>query len=163
MAWKPSISNAQNNFTQTTMPDFVNTMIGELLILSAKAKKQGKQLVVRLHDSGDFYSQAYLTKWITIMGYFPEVTFYCYTKSHVMLKTVEQCLPDNFYYIPSAGGLDDPWLKDKPHAKVVTEDYKLLPNERWGDDEDDIANVLMVHCGYTICLRAHGARKGKVK
>jgi len=36
--------------------------------------------VVRIHESGEFYSQEYLNKWTTIAEALPEVTFYTYTK-----------------------------------------------------------------------------------
>lgn len=36
--------------------------------------------VVRIHESGEFYSQGYLDKWTTIAEALPEVTFYTYTK-----------------------------------------------------------------------------------
>jgi len=36
---------------------------------------------VRIHESGDFYDQKYLDKWITIAKTFPKLVFYAYTKS----------------------------------------------------------------------------------
>lgn len=36
---------------------------------------------VRLHVSGDFFSQEYLNKWIQIARKFPNHLFYCYTKA----------------------------------------------------------------------------------
>jgi len=38
-------------------------------------------LSVRIHVSGDFYSQKYLNKWLQIARMNPRQIFYCYTKS----------------------------------------------------------------------------------
>lgn len=37
--------------------------------------------VFRIHESGDFYNQKYLDKWISIAKTFPNTVFYAYTKS----------------------------------------------------------------------------------
>lgn len=37
--------------------------------------------VVRVHESGDFFSQDYLDQWVVIAELNPAVTFYAYTKS----------------------------------------------------------------------------------
>lgn len=36
--------------------------------------------VVRIHSSGDFFSQEYLDMWINIVESFPDLNFYAYTK-----------------------------------------------------------------------------------
>lgn len=35
---------------------------------------------VRLHDSGDFFSQDYLAQWLEVIRARPRTRFYCYTK-----------------------------------------------------------------------------------
>jgi hypothetical protein len=40
--------------------------------------------VVRIHESGDFFSQDYLDAWIKISKAFPDVMFYTYTKSYML-------------------------------------------------------------------------------
>lgn len=37
--------------------------------------------MLRIHESGDFYSQEYLNAWYTLARTFPAITFYAYTKS----------------------------------------------------------------------------------
>lgn len=49
------------------------TMIAEL--------RRVRKTYIRIHDSGDFYSQAYLDKWVTIIKANPAKRFYCYTTS----------------------------------------------------------------------------------
>jgi hypothetical protein len=43
---------------------------------------------VRIHDSGDFFSEPYLLMWLRIAKACPDVTFYCYTKEVAMFRRV---------------------------------------------------------------------------
>jgi len=76
---------------------------------------------VRIHDSGDFFSDAYLEAWLRIMRVSPWVTFYAYTKEISRFKRlVEPDSPANFLWIYSLGGKED-HLIDKErdrHAEV---------------------------------------------
>jgi hypothetical protein len=74
--------------------DFVNKMYDEI------SKK--KPDYVRVHDSGDYYSRQYLSKWIDIALLFPEIKFYSYTNMVQLFKEVE--LPSNFDVIFSDSG-----------------------------------------------------------
>lgn len=136
---------------------FVPSMILELTGIQTKAK--GKPIVIRLHDSGDFYSPDYVNKWREIVAMFPNITFYCYSKSHRWLTD----MPSNFFCIPSLGGKDDHLLEGKPHAKVVPEGYNLKPGEVFGS-EDEISNLYSVVVDKKVlCLVAHGARRKQVR
>jgi hypothetical protein len=44
--------------------------------------KQKKFTHVRIHESGDFYNQAYVNKWVEIVKHFPNLQFLAYTKSN---------------------------------------------------------------------------------
>jgi len=57
---------------------------------------------VRVHDSGDYYSRAYLQKWIEIAIHNPNVKFYSYTNMVQLFKETD--LPDNFDVIFSNSG-----------------------------------------------------------
>ncbi len=74
--------------------EFVDAMIAEIL------KK--KPDYVRVHDSGDYYSEAYLKKWLMIAELLPDVRFYSYTNSVAMLQKTK--LPNNFDIIYSDSG-----------------------------------------------------------
>lgn len=74
--------------------DFVNKMYDEIV------KK--KPDYVRVHDSGDYYSRKYLSKWIDIALLFPEVKFYSYTNMVQLTKEVD--LPSNYDIIYSDSG-----------------------------------------------------------
>jgi hypothetical protein len=94
----------EKRYELTKTDDFVNKMNEEI------AKK--KPDYVRVHDSGDYYSKAYLDKWIEIAIHNPHVRFYSYTNSVEMLKSVE--LPDNYDVIFSDSGKQ----KNKINTKV---------------------------------------------
>ena len=60
---------------------------------------------LRVHDSGDYYSRAYIAKWIEIARRNPNVKFYSYTKSIPLFKEID--LPDNYDIIYSEGSTVD--------------------------------------------------------
>ena len=55
-------------------PTFTATMINELTSTRRSAR------TVRIHESGEFYSQVYIDKWLTIAKALPQFTFYAFTK-----------------------------------------------------------------------------------
>ena len=61
------------NWQASKQSDFVNNMIALI--------KKSKCSLVRVHESGDFYSQTYADKWSEIAANLPEVQFFAYTKS----------------------------------------------------------------------------------
>jgi hypothetical protein len=65
----------------------------ELRKEQASAKKHGKEIVIRWHDAGDFFSPDYLTLAYSIAKDFPDVKFYAYTK---MAGVAVGQKPDNF-------------------------------------------------------------------
>ena len=77
------------NFVQSKRATFVNDMCQELKYVGD---------VVRVHSSGDFYSQTYLNKWLTIARFNPHKTFFTYTK-RIELDFSER--PNNFKVILS--------------------------------------------------------------
>lgn len=62
-----------------------------------------KPYAVRIHDSGDFYGQKYLDKWIDIAKSMPDILFYAYTKSNLDFSD----RPSNLFIIQSMGGRFD--------------------------------------------------------
>jgi hypothetical protein len=94
--------------------DFVERIDTEL----SKVKK-GKQVYVRIHDSGDFYSPTYFAKWLEIARLNPSVRFYAYTKSHSFIRGNFN-LPDNFDLIFSLGSTRDELIDQETerHSKI---------------------------------------------
>lgn len=66
----------------------------------------GKAL--RVHDSGDYFSDAYVLAWLRVARAVPDVLFYSYTKEVDRFKRlVEPDPPPNFKWIYSYGGKQD--------------------------------------------------------
>jgi hypothetical protein len=61
------------NYKVSLRKDFVAIMLGWVRSLFAR--------VVRVHASGEFYSEEYVRKWIEIVKRTPQVTYYAYTRS----------------------------------------------------------------------------------
>ncbi len=75
--------------------------ISDKFILEAckELKRYKKITAVRIHESGDFYNQTYLDKWIKISNNFPKLIFFAYTKSYMLDYSQ---LPENFIMIYSS-------------------------------------------------------------
>jgi len=84
----------EKRYELTKTDNFINAMNEEI--------KRKKPDYIRVHDSGDYYSKAYLDKWIQIAIHNPNVKFYSYTNMvDLVLKT---SLPDNYDIIFSNAG-----------------------------------------------------------
>ena len=86
--------------------------------------------LVRIHESGDFFSLAYLRAWIVVARLNPDLKFYCYSKSLPFFLTDDLDsdlidLPENFFMTASYGGQWD-HLIDRNYfprySKVVMND-----------------------------------------
>ena len=62
------------------------TQSNEFIDLMLKEIDANRAERIRIHDSGDFYSEEYLQRWLTIMRARPNVEFYAYTKMITMFK-----------------------------------------------------------------------------
>ena len=88
----PSVRESRKaNLMASHCRTFVARMV-ELIVRS-------KASTVRIHESGDFYSQEYADKWTQIIAALPHVKFYGYSKSPYRpvghnLNIVESLLPD---------------------------------------------------------------------
>jgi hypothetical protein len=91
-------SNVQPAFEkryQLTKTDkFIKEMSNEII------KK--KPDYIRVHDSGDYYSNEYLYKWLKLSAIHTRVRFYSYTNCIKMFKDIE--LPENYDIIFSDSG-----------------------------------------------------------
>ena len=81
-------------------------------VLPAKAK------AVRIHMSGDFYSQDYFDMWLQICKENPNVEFWAYTKSLNYWVNRLHVIPENLILTASRGGKYDE-LIDQYNLKNV--------------------------------------------
>jgi hypothetical protein len=81
---------------------------------------------VRIHDSGDFYNNEYIEKWVNIAMLNPNVNFYAYTKSIPLFKG--RNLPKNMDVIFSFGSKKDELIdvNNDRHARIFNNETELL-------------------------------------
>jgi len=155
----PSVKGRlQDNLAFSKTATFVEDAIAELKALVKFAN--GIPVVVRLHDSGDFYNVAYVNAWFEIMTAVPEVQFYAYTKSFTLIEAANK-VPNNFKYIPSMGGVKDAALAGRACAVVVPEGttQEMLPVGTVLGGKDDLENLRQFVAGNIVALAAHGAKR----
>ena len=130
-AWKayPNVRKAwTENFNETLSADFVDNMLAELWGEIAKPKyNKAKQIVVRIHESGDFYCEDYANEWLNIawnMELFKavhpnaeKVKFMAYTKSIKYFADAD--IPNNMTIRFSL------WSDTEPSQKALAEEMGL--------------------------------------
>jgi|688.fasta_scaffold99646_4 hypothetical protein len=116
-AWSNVQLALHERYTASKETDFVERIDSELI--KEQNKKHGKQVYVRIHDSGDFYSPTYFAKWLEIARLNPSVRFYAYTKSHSFIRGNFN-LPENFDLIFSLGSKNDELINQESerHSKI---------------------------------------------
>jgi hypothetical protein len=108
----------ENRYELSKTDDFVDAMNNEI--------RKKKPDYVRVHDSGDYYSTAYLKKWIKIAKDNPDVRFYSYTNMvDMMLKA---SLPDNYDIIFSDSGKQKHLIDERQHrhTKIFSSHSDLI-------------------------------------
>ena len=84
-----------DNFYMSLRDDFVDLMTAEIIRIAKGCRKAN--IIVRIHESGDFYNKAYAEKWLQIMENCKgdsRIKFIAYTKSFRYFDGVK--LPKNF-------------------------------------------------------------------
>jgi hypothetical protein len=87
-----------------TVPGY-SVSAADLIHDSIQHHRTKKTELVRIHESGDFFSGAYLDAWIEVAHRNPDLKFYCYSKSLRLFLNFK--LPSNFYMTASYGGRFD--------------------------------------------------------
>lgn len=99
---------------------------------------------VRVHDSGDFFSDDYLAAWLRIARDAPATTFYCYTKEVGRFRRlVEPDPPANFRWVYSFGGREDQLLDPATDrvADVFPDDESMSAAGYASQDASDLLAV----------------------
>jgi hypothetical protein len=76
----------ERNFKLSKRRDFTALIIDAL--------KRRRLRALRIHESGDFYNQEYLNKWVEIMKARPDFLFWAFTKSYMLDWTEALKLPN---------------------------------------------------------------------
>jgi hypothetical protein len=100
---------------------------------------------VRIHDSGDYFSDEYLESWLRVCRARPDVRFYCYAKEIFRFRRfVEPEPPPNLLWVYSFGGTQDHSL-DPTTDRVadVFPDEQAITEAGWSSQEaSDLLAVL---------------------
>src|SRR5262245_49575789 len=142
----PSVAKArERNLALTQSEGFVAAIMADLGRI--------RQSIIRVHDSGDFYSQAYLDQWSAIARAVPGKRFYAYTKS---LHLDFSACPDHFRIIFSQGGKMDAELdRRKPHSRIFATVQDL---KRAGYANGSVTDTHAIRGTTKIGLVYHGTR-----
>lgn len=86
-AYPTCLPSRAEHLEQSKQNDFVERMIFTIQAhLDRPSYQNAKKVIVRIHESGDFYNQVYANKWLRIAEHFKnnkKVVFMAYTKSLV--------------------------------------------------------------------------------
>lgn len=114
--------NRQHNL-QLIVEAIQDGSAADLIHQSIQQKRTKRTAKVRIHESGDFFSGAYLDAWIEVARRNPDLKFYCYSKSLQLFYLLK--LPANFFLTASYGGKFDYMIDEgyfPRYSKVVMND-----------------------------------------
>ena len=102
-----------HNFELLRACDFSDhTELAALIFNSLMAAP--KNDLIRIHESGDFWTEIYMRAWIEVARLLPDIKMYAYTKSLGMWQSLYDYIPDNFYLTASYGGTLDYMIPREP-------------------------------------------------
>ncbi len=144
----------EHNFNQLKSCKTVKEMVN-LIVKSLPVSKFN--LPVRIHASGDFFSQIYFDAWLQVAKMFPYRIFYGYTKSLPFYVKRIKSIPSNLRLVASYGGKFDYLIKkhNLRFAKVVfsVEEANKLGLEIDHDDS------LVYYGTKSLALLLHGKQR----
>lgn len=131
--WSNVKPTFEHRLEVTKQDNFPQVMTSEIV--------RRKADVIRIHDSGDFYSREYLHKWFKVMESLPHVKLYAYSKSLPLLQG--ERLPDNFTLIKSEGGKRDDLIDASAdrHARIFNSEAELLASGYANASENDLIAI----------------------
>jgi hypothetical protein len=100
-----AVFNNRANNLKLIVDAIQNGTAADLIHNSIQEHRTKNTQLVRIHESGDFFSGTYLDAWIEVAHRNPDLKFYCYSKSLQLFLNFK--LPANFYMTASYGGKFD--------------------------------------------------------
>ena len=121
---------SQKQYIYSYMFRYLNTILAknytdilkDIIITQIKSAKSKN--IIRIHSSGDFFTQDYIDMWNCIIGQFPNKKFYAYTKRLNDFNFTDIQKNKNFNLINSFVSLDGQSVinyGDKEHIKKLSE------------------------------------------
>lgn len=153
--YKEVLPSRTRNLIASKQDDFVDQMVATL----SKRRKR----VLRVHESGDFYSQAYVEKWAEIALRLPDFRFYAYTRSWMFDFS---CMPENFVLRYSVDCTTKHTIEGMPLALAATEcpasGFVTCPGSAGGDVKCIRDCSLCIDSDANIYFHAHGTHRKKL-
>lgn len=145
----PSVRDARlRNLEASLSSNFVTEMVEAL-------KTKPSYNTVRVHDSGDFYSEQYLQKWYDIARKMPQKYFYAYTKALDLDIWTDK--PSNFQIIQSLGGVYDRLVNyDLSHSRIFSSEEA---RDKAGYVDGNVNDIPAIEGVTKIGLVYHGRKK----
>jgi hypothetical protein len=135
--------------------DYIEGMT-ELIINSLAPYKEN---LIRIHESGDFWTELYMMAWISVARQEPNRTFYAYTKSLNMWLNLASEIPANLFLTASIGGQLDSLIPGREsifirRAYVVYTEEEAVMRGLEIDHDDS-------HCfgNKSFALLVHGSQR----
>lgn len=118
--------------------------------------------IIRIHSSGDFFSEKYFVQWLEIAALFPDKIFFGYTKMAPFLIKYAGSMPQNFRMVYSHGGVFDDMAAaaNLPTCYVWTGGDLLAPLVCEDKKNDDFEYIME---GKSFSLRVHGTQPAGFK
>ena len=121
------------------------------LLKTAKTTEEQEKLIqnsfpngsgtIRVHVSGDFFSESYFLAWLNVAKKNPDSVFYGYTKCLPFLVKYKDQIPKNFRFTASMGGKADNLIKKHKlkYAEVVFSHKEAFDKKLEIDHNDSLA------------------------
>lgn len=143
--FKNTVNAYETRLKLTQTPDFVPLLVADINLKLLQSRSKGLKCIIRIHDSGDFYSKDYAKSWFEIMRQFssqPDIQFYAYTKMIQMFNEfyAANLVPSNLKLIYSFGGKEDSHIDTSRHrhSKVFENETDLVSNGYIDASQDDM-------------------------
>lgn len=132
-------------------------LIRDLIDLSLLVHPEKK--LIRIHESGDFWTESYMKAWMMVASERPNQKFYAYTKSLGMWFNLKDIIPSNFYLTASCGGTLD-YLIPK-HSDVFKRVAYVVYTEQEAKERDLEIDHDDSHCfgDKPFALLVHGSQR----
>ncbi len=129
----------------------------ELQALERKAAREGKQVRIRVHDTGDYFSKAYLKAWLDTAEAHPSVTFYSYTKAVGWVKQAQDAgeVPENHRFVFSMGTTQELLIDPSDRVAAIFGAERAVP-PGWSDGSHD--DYWASEPAGNVLLRYHGPK-----
>ena len=150
----------ERNFIESQKTSFSYDMIQSIKAMINKPKNKGKQAYFRIHESGDFYNQEYVNKWIYIASQIPEVQFMAYTKSVKYFEHIMDTIPKNMVIRFSL------WEDTDPKSKKLADKLQLPIYTAF--EKHELDNIVLTtaylkcECDCTVCKKCYSNECKKI-